>query len=404
MAHRTAGLRPRRRRAASAARPRWQEARRVAAGVGLALAAVLCLPFTLVAGLRNGTPLTADYRLAEEDFAHPRLRLLRAGEHLDAVVAGAPSQFATIVRLRAWTHRQWVPARRFYYPSWDAVEILHLARTDRNRGFCAQYAIVLLQACQSLGLHARYVEMPGHCCVSVWSDDFNKWVLMDPYHDVHYEREGRPLGGRALCEAFWTGEEAGILRVGSDGYRAPVSHGEIAAFRTIAIDTRADQLSAPMLAWWHGAARRLVRAADYHAYPLVGRDLFAFWRPQLVWKGPLVKASPPGAMTTARIEDFQYRENQTILTVRPFHGRDRALGIDLAAVNASTCSGFLVRDDHRDWHPVDGSRVTWTLVPGVNRLHGRIRTRDGWLGPESSVTVWRWPGLAGVPGYFFSSR
>src|SRR2546425_4815526 len=113
----------------------------------------------LVTSEHNGEFGVSSYTLREDDFNHPRLRLLRSREKLDEVVSTAETQFETIVLLRAWTRRQWDPGRRFYYPPWDAVEILDLARKYGNGGFCAQYAIVFLQACQSLAIHARYVDL-----------------------------------------------------------------------------------------------------------------------------------------------------------------------------------------------------------------------------------------------------
>ena len=111
--------------------------------------------------------------------------------------------FEKIVLLRKWAHSQWKAGPSFYYPPWDAVEILDLARQHHNYGFCAQYGIVFLQACQSLGLHARYVDLPGHFVVGVWSDDYNKWVIMDPYNDIHFEQDGIPMKGRDICTAYW---------------------------------------------------------------------------------------------------------------------------------------------------------------------------------------------------------
>lgn len=163
--------------------------RRIVVWAVTAVAAVLIgwlaqTEILLVTSEDNGEFPASSYALREDDFHHPRLRLLREREKLDDVVSTAKTQFEKIVLLRGWAHRQWNMGASFYYPPWDAVEILDLARNHGNQGFCAQYAIVFLQACQSMGIHARYVDLPGHFVVAVWSDDFNRWVVMDPTHDL----------------------------------------------------------------------------------------------------------------------------------------------------------------------------------------------------------------------------
>ena len=137
-------------------------------------------PVMVVTGEENGRWLTSTYRLSEDVPTNPRLELLRRREKLDDVIAPGKTQFEKLVLLRRWVHSQWTySGDPFYYPAWDGVEILDLARKIGNKGFCAQYAVLYLQACQSLGLHARYVELPGHFIVGVWSDDYDRWVLMD---------------------------------------------------------------------------------------------------------------------------------------------------------------------------------------------------------------------------------
>src|SRR5262245_56672691 len=170
--------------------------------LGIVLLWVAQSEVVLVTAEENGEFTTSRYVLAEEDFRHPRLLLLRERERLDELLGGTPRQFEAAVRLRAWAHRQWEPGMSFSYPPWDAVEILDLARNYGNRGFCAQYAVVFLQACQAMGIHDRYVYLPGHFVVAIWSDDFDRWVLMDPMHDLHYEQDGMPMRGRDLHHAY----------------------------------------------------------------------------------------------------------------------------------------------------------------------------------------------------------
>src|SRR5262245_28558618 len=85
--------------------------------------------FVQVIKLKNGRVFAGRYRVQEENWDHPRLQLLRTREKLDQVIAGGNREFDKIILLRKWAHDQWKGNRaRFYYPPWDAVEILDLAR------------------------------------------------------------------------------------------------------------------------------------------------------------------------------------------------------------------------------------------------------------------------------------
>src|SRR5258708_5571848 len=95
-------------------------------GLGLLVVVILaaCIwmtqaEFILVTDEQNGEFPVSPYALREDSFHHPRLALLRRRERLDDVVAGARTQFETIIRLRAWARRQWEAGADFYYPPWD---------------------------------------------------------------------------------------------------------------------------------------------------------------------------------------------------------------------------------------------------------------------------------------------
>jgi len=373
---------------------RFLPAKTVVASLAALVLGVLALRshFTAVLEFRNGELQAASYRLAEDDFLHPRLRLLRTRERLDEVVASGKTQFDKIVLLREWAHRQWETGRRFRYPCWDAVEILDLARNHGNRAFCVQYAVVLLQACQSLGIHARYLNLPGHFVTGVWSDDFSRWLVMDPLRDVHYEVGGVPLGGWELNKAWRRKAWQNIWVVGPAGARRRVTAEDLASYSSYSINIDANQLSKPVSYWHNGKVGALVREADYRNYPVIGRDTLVFWNKYLVWR-PRGDASP---MTEGVVsfdpDDFRYPENQTVMLYQRCRGHEDRFFVRLVAENSSTFKGFQVRFGDGAWVK-SPDRFDWTLNPGVNRLSCRILTSFGWTGPESRMSIFYWPSL-----------
>jgi len=359
----------------------------------------------LVTSENNGEFPASSYVLREDDFHHPRLRLLRSRERLDEVVSSADTQFEKIVLLRAWVRMQWESSGNFYYPPWDAVEILDLARQYGNRGFCAQYAIVLLQACQSMGIHARYVDLSGHFVVAVWSDDYNRWVVMDPTNDIHFEKGGVPMRGRDLHQAYWQGNLDGIVQVDSKGNRKAVTRSDLSPYRLYSIGLRANQLSEPVEIKSHGVWKTLVHAGDYHTYPKIGRDQLVITSDFLAWKINEADESLPERPGTRDQDEFRYALNQTVIFLANERLTNRILKVALLDNNSRTFARFLIRSEQStDWVPTTSATIKWLLHPGLNQLAARIETGYGWRGNVSSVRIFYKPPLIGflpsLQGYF----
>ena len=128
-----------------------------------------------------------------EPFTEPKLKELRTRYHLDEVVGGAKTDLDIISKLAAWSSRNW-PWQQWhldeYYPPWDALEILKKHRDGKPvGGFCQQYDVVFLQACESFGFVGRDIsidsgilERPtvvGHEPMEIWSNQFHKWIWID---------------------------------------------------------------------------------------------------------------------------------------------------------------------------------------------------------------------------------
>ncbi len=128
-----------------------------------------------------------------EPFTQPKLKELRARYRLDEVVSGAKTELDIITKLAAWSSRQW-PWEQWhldqFYPAWDAFEILKKGPDGKPvGGFCQQYDVVFLQACESFGFVGRDVSIDsgtlgrptviGHEPMEIWSNQFRKWIWVD---------------------------------------------------------------------------------------------------------------------------------------------------------------------------------------------------------------------------------
>lgn len=154
-----------------------------------------------------------------QPFDEPELERLAAAEHLRALVAGTPRQFDQIRRVQDWVNAQWPDGTPNPYPPWHAVTVLDWIRSGKTGGFCAQYAQVFLQSLAALGFTARYVEIGSrdnpyaHYLTEVWSNDFDKWVLMDADYNLHFERSGIPLSALEIHDALVSSTLADVLPV-----------------------------------------------------------------------------------------------------------------------------------------------------------------------------------------------
>ncbi len=169
--------------------------------------------------LSNGIIADEVLPVRYQPFDEPALARLAARERLDEIVAEVPRQFDRIRRVQDWVNAQWPDGTPDPYPPWNALAVLDWIRSGTTGGFCAQYAQVFLQSLAALGFTARYVEIGSsenpyaHYVTEVWSNDFDKWVVMDADYNVHFERDGIPLSAIEVHEALVSSALAGVTPV-----------------------------------------------------------------------------------------------------------------------------------------------------------------------------------------------
>lgn len=231
-----------------------------AAGTSAASASVtVTLPGLVVAVERGPTrpPGDAGLPVRFDRFDAPRLEQLAAREGLANVTAGAATEFEGVLLLKDWVAAQFPhTAPDPYYPPWDALIILDAIRSGITGGFCAQFSQVMLQSLAALGLPARYLEIGridnpyAHFPLEYWSNQFNKWVLLDVDFNLHFERNGVPLSGLEVHDAYVSGEAAsvtiveGSVRQGHPSYTVwPARTLEL--YHYLRVHLKADHVTAP---------------------------------------------------------------------------------------------------------------------------------------------------------------
>ena len=145
-------------------------------------------------------------------FGEGSLKTLRKQEKLDAVAAPGKTEFEKQVLLLDWAHKR---IKHFGAPPEnaprDALGILKGA--DANRTFnCDYYAEVLRAALLSMGYVSRDIGLKGalddgngseHSVVEVWSNQYRKWVVMDPTLNMYFLKGETPLNAFELRQEWF---------------------------------------------------------------------------------------------------------------------------------------------------------------------------------------------------------
>jgi hypothetical protein len=328
-----------------------------------------------------------------EPLDHPRLKQLRTEYKLDEVVQGAQNELELLLRLAQWACNDWDWPNHIgeCYPPWDALEILKPYQDGKpTGGFCLQFNLVFLQACESFGFVGRAVSIsPGSCyerfkgggheIVEIWSNEWKKWVYVDgalAWYIVD-EKTSVPL-------SIWEMRQ----------HQLPTLRGEpVEPVRVIAAERTKNKqfpwkgLGGPDPSNWYLELRMIPRSNFLQAkspLPLnQGTDEWS-WTGHYVWTDAEVPAGLLFGHRVTKRGDFEWTLNQAHYVLEP----DKAPGIFRVHLDTETPSfeTFLAEIDAGEKKSV-ASVFTWTLHPGKNQLRVRPRNVAGREGIPSWIAL-----------------
>ena len=354
----------------------------------------------------NGRVTAPPWPFRYEDAKHADLRKLRKHYRLDNVVAGARTEFDKFVRVRAWVRSQWDHGWSFkdqnpVLPACNALDILQRAK-EGIEFHCSYYSTVFVQACLSLGYQARRLSIQkdisnipitqlhketniGHCVPEVWSNEYRKWVVMDPDLNAHYERDGVPLNAYEIRAEWLSGDWRNVDYIQGRPPQGPISNPKkysrqqkkmwqvftrchtMDYYHRIAVEMRNDFLSSgqgcPRLAW-----------AD------------SLTPPQLVQHPSLAVR---GARYAATLDELYWPINEVFIELSCAERAGGKPGPLLEVKLQTQTPGFqkfLVRIGRGKWIKKPEA-FRWRLRPGNNVIRARSVNVCGVQGPESRITV-----------------
>lgn len=322
-----------------------------------------------------------------EPFTQPKLKELRERYRLDEVVSGAKTDLDIIGKLAAWSAQQWKWEEWHldqFYPEWDALEILKKGPDGKPvGGFCQQYDLVFLQACESFGFVGRDISIGsgtlgrpteiGHEPMEIWSNQFRKWIWIDgtaAYYPAD-SSTGVPLG---LWEVRQ--RQLRVLR----GQKVEPTRivriiNTVHEWRGLDVDMSFSEL-------------RLIPRSNFleqkYPRPLNNGKGGWSWDGFDVWTDADVPAEPIYPNLVTRYGNFEWTLNQAHLALEPTSTRGEfRVHLDTETPGFET---FLAEVDSREQAPV-AAIFPWKLHSGRNHLKVWPRNNAGRDGIASWIDL-----------------
>ncbi len=304
-----------------------------------------------------------------EDINRPEMDTLRSRYRLREVMGNDGDEFTRMKRLLNWVATRWVHDGSNMAPVRTALAIL--GEADKGGRFCcANYADVLIGCFRSLGYPIRFVGLRGddaaynmgggHGCVEVWSDEYQKWILLDGQNNAWWQSDSIPLSAYECHQLFTTGKEDQLKFIGQHqgvDYDA-IKPSWVVYFYSV-------------FNYWMGENMQLVSETV---------------TPELVYQGFF-----ENSYITSEFDKVYPSLNRTNITLR----NDRAGSFDsLTVVLAHTMpyfDHFMVRIGNANWEQSPDT-LQWILSEGADTIEAKAVNAAGVEGKPSRIVVRYNPG------------
>ncbi len=237
---------------------------------------------------------------------------------------------------------------------------MDLVRGNKMRALCGQHGVVFAQILTGLGITVRYIDlrspkMNSHFLTEIWSRDYKKWVVVDPFFDLYYERDGVPLGVYELHQAYQNDDVADCKAVYPDGKKS-VTKNDLELYHRFGVVFRNNQLTDPPLVYF----------VVENSQP--GAEIC----PKPTWDDFILKYAPAGPYADEKL--FNWAPDITVIKVKNIDQRKGLVTLEFHAL-AGAGKDFTVLTD--DKISSCGQEFRWVLKQGgYNKLTVFPRYRE----------------------------
>ena len=329
----------------------------------------------------------SDYtkRFRFDSIENPKLKELRERYYLDVVTAAGKDEFDKQVLLMDWTHQQF---KKFGQPSTNAKGALEILKSidEGHTFFCSQYAQLLVSAAASLGWvdrplalrrHQGVAKVGGsteHAVTEIWSNQYRKWVMLDPTSNMYLESDGVPLNAYELRQEWFYKNGTNLtFVVGKERKKykksdLPVFLKRFAGFGDLAVYP--DELDKYGFTAYIPNTDLMDSGFDYAQMFIVKDQLCdgTKWHVRTVPANPAVDPYFPIGQAALNLFAEDGKIKVVLKTLTPNFKR------------------FEVRLDDGKWKPAE-SELVWKVGSGRNSLEARTINKFGVSGPISAAEV-----------------
>ena len=333
----------------------------------------------------NGHVVKPTYPFMYQDMTHLKVRELYVRAGIKEMEKVSHTEFELIQHICNWANMHWGHMQPLPYPSWDAHEILD--RVEKGDAFwCTFKADLFVQACSAAGLTARMMginrqDADAHTVTEVYSNEFRKWMLVDPWLNCYVERDGVPLSAREFHNSMEN--PAGIYLVfGENGRGTEYWDFKTGKAQTIPhaharIPIEEDS-SRGLINHYHDV--RIVLRNDHTVHPQSKENVYIdgfmvpynarggeWWGPQLHW---IDDKTPPQITcdNTGEINDFEWPLNEVKVDFMKVSIPGEPLVIETKfSTLTPNFSHFLLTIDDKPI-PIDDNVFRWRLRKGTNSM------------------------------------
>jgi len=330
-----------------------------------------------VVDIHNERIIRPSYIFAHQLADEPRLKILRERWRLEHVIQGGETEFEKIMRLKRWMRQQWENGWDSgvlqFVPHWDAMVVLELAGQKLSLGMCTHYSSTFVQCCLAVGIQARVTIISCHCVAEVWSNEFKKWMMMDPGCDAddgrkgtrHFERNGIPMSALELHQAFVNDDYDGVVEINDPERFGGELKDNISLYRQFCATRRNNFLTSLLPEEpEHGAV----------SYTYDGH----------LWYRSDAQPLPQFSQTPRREGDFHWTLNQTVIHLQEGESPNTLdVLLDTVTPNFET---YLVQFDDGEWEEKPEA-FAWPLHEGRNTLRAKVKNSFDVVGIESFVAA-----------------
>lgn len=313
---------------------------------------------------------------------NPKLRKLREHYRLEEVVASGRDEFEKQILLMDWVHHQF---KKFGQPTMSAKGALEILQ-GIERGhtfFCTQYAQLFVSAAASLGwidrpLALRRHQDSGrggsteHATTEIWSNQYAKWIMLDPTSNFYLEKNGVPLNAYEIRqEWFYNAGRDLVFVVGKERRKytkkdLPIFLRKFAEFGDLTIDP--EELDKYGFIGYIPNSDLMDSGFDYGRMFIVKDQLCdgTSWHQRRLPKNPAT--------------DPYFPIHQVTFVLEPSND---AVRVQLATFTPNLLE-FQVSLNGAEWRRA-ADTFDWTPKAGINRLEARAVNAFGVSGPVAVI-------------------